>query len=67
MEDITIDAVRGKRCILIVIHNKQKHREFEYEQDGDFTLSIRDALFKWDNGDDDFKLPSAHEYQETTG
>ena len=56
MEELFITAVRGSRCILVVIHNKQKHREFEYEQDGDFFLSIRDGIHKWQNGDDNFKL-----------
>ena len=56
MEEITISAVRGKRCILVVVHNKQRHREFEYEQDADFMLSVKDGLRKWTNGDDNFKF-----------
>ena len=54
--ELTIVALRGKRCIEVVIHDKQKHREFEYELDENFFLAIRDGLHKWQNGDDNFKL-----------
>ena len=57
MKNILINAVRGTRCVLVIIHDDTKKlRHYEYEQDSDMIMSVRDGLFKWQNGDDDFRL-----------
>ncbi len=57
MEHISVDVVRGERCVLVLVHDGDKKlRHYEYEQDSDLVMSIRDGLHKWQNGDDNFRL-----------
>ncbi len=57
MYKLTVDVVRGARCVLVLISDgNKKLRQYEYEQDSDLIMSARDGMFKWQNGDDNFRL-----------
>ena len=54
---LTVNIVRGARCVLVLMSDgNKKLRQYEYEQDSDLIISARDGLFKWKNGDDNFRL-----------
>jgi hypothetical protein len=55
MNKLTAIAVRGTRCLLVVVHSEDRHSEFEYEQDAYMFKSVNDALYKFEGGDEDVK------------
>ena len=55
-ERLSVNAVRGKRCVLVVVSDGTVMKEYEYEQDADIALSLRDGCYKYQNGDENFRL-----------
>ena len=56
MNTLIINTVRGRRCVLVLVTDGEKVRQYEYEQDSDMIMSTRDGIHKWENGDDNFRL-----------
>ncbi len=57
MDHLHVDIARGERCVLVFVSNGcGKVKQYEYEQDADLIMSIRDGLAKWENGDENFRL-----------
>ena len=51
-----LDVVRGERCVLALVRGDGEIRQYEYEQDANINLSVRDAIFKFENGDETTRL-----------